>query len=159
MRVDAAEGACDVSLYGSGRRLLATYDVSVYLDPTRVNATALEAAVQNLRDEGLAPATETSDPVAALASIPGIDSGLLATFETSAAAAVEAEAAAAAAEDAAEAAEEALVASELPPPAPPTAGAVAPPPPKLLVSDYESSARRTASAALAVLAAFVCAAA
>ena len=159
MRVDAAEGACDVSLYGSGRRLLATYDVSVYLDPARVNATALEAAVQNLRDEGLAPATETSDPVAALASIPGIDSGLLATFETSAAAAVEAEAAAAAAEDAAEAAEEALVASELAPPPPPTAGAVAPPPPKLLVSDYESSARRTASAALAVLAAFVCAAA
>jgi hypothetical protein len=82
MRVDAAEGACDVSLYGSGRRLLATYDVSVYLDPARVNATALEAAVQNLRDGGLAPATETSDPVAALASIPGIDSGILVSFVT-----------------------------------------------------------------------------
>lgn len=163
---------------------MATYDVSVYLDPAQVNATALDALVLTLSSAGLAPTTATSDPVSELASIPGIDSGLLATFKNETAVAVAAEAAAVEAEASAEAAEQSLsdavradgsgdaasesglnaTAGAVPPP--PTAGAVAPPPPKvpppppkLLVGDYESSARRTASAALAVLAAFVCAAA
>ena len=205
MRLEANKGACDVATFAppsppppppppsppsrkrallSARVLLATYDVSVYLDPAQVNATALDALVLTLSSAGLAPTTATSDPVSELASIPGIDSGLLATFKNETAVAVAAEAAAVEAEASAEAAEQSLsdavradgsgdaasesglnaTAGAVPPP--PTAGAVAPPPPKvpppppkLLVGDYESSARRTASAALAVLAAFVCAAA
>jgi len=192
MGLEATEGACDVAAFAAGRKrallsardLLATYDVSVYLDPAQVNATALDALVLTLSSAGLAPTTATSDPVSELASIPGIDSGLLATFKNETAVAVAAEAAAVEAEASAEAAEQSLsdavradgsgdaasesglnaTAGAVPPP--PTAGAVAPPPPKvpppppkLLISDYESSARRTASAALAVLAAFVCAAA
>ena len=192
MRLEANKGACDVATFAAGRKrallsardLLATYDVSVYLDPAQVNATALDALVLTLSSAGLAPTTATSDPVSELASIPGIDSGLLATFKSETAVAVAAEAAAVEAEASAEAAEQSLsdavradgsgdaasesglnaTAGAVPPP--PTAGAVAPPPPKvppppprLLVGDYESSARRTASAALAVLAAFVCAAA
>ena len=198
MRLEATKGACDVATFAAGRKrallsardLLATYDVSVYLDPAQVNATALDALVLTLSSAGLAPTIATSDPVSELASIPGIDSGLLATFKTEAAVAVAAEAAAVEAEASAEAAEQSLsdagrvdasgdaasgsglnatagavppppTAGAVPPPLtagavppPPTAGAVPPPPPKLLVSDYESSARRTASAALAVLAAF-----
>jgi hypothetical protein len=123
---------------------LATYDVSVYLDPAQVNATALDALVLTLSSAGLAPTTATSDPVSELASIPGIDSGLLATFKNETAVAVAAEAAAVEAEASAEAAEQSLsdavradgsgdaasesglnaTAGAVPPP--PTAGAVAP---------------------------------
>ena len=190
MRLEATKGACDVATFAAGRKrallsarnLLATYDVSVYLDPARVNATEIDALVLTLSSAGLAPTTATSDPISELASIPGIDSGLLATFKTEATVAVAAEAAAVEAEASAEAAEQSLsdagrvdgsgdAANEAGDAAndagdaasgsglDATADAVPPPPPKLLVGDYESSARRTASAALAVLAAFVCAAA
>jgi hypothetical protein len=176
MGLEATEGACDVATFAAGRKrallsardLLATYDVSVYLDPARVDSTALDALVLTLSSAGFAPTTATSDPVSELSSIPGIDSGLFAAFKTNAAVAVEAEAAAVEAEAIAEDAERSLSGdgqaatdgeSDEESGADVDSDAGDAPPPLVINYDYESSARRTPPAVLAVLAAFVCAAA
>ena len=176
MGLEATEGACDVATFAAGRKrallsardLLATYDVSVYLDPARVDSTALDELVLTLSNAGFAPTTATSDPVSELSSIPGIDSGLFAAFKTNAAVAVEAEAAAVEAEAIAEDAERSLSGdgqaatdgeSDEESGADVDSNAGDAPPPLVLIYDDESSARRTPPAVLAVLAAFVCAAA
>jgi len=176
MGLEATEGACDVATFAAGRKrallsardLLATYDVSVYLDPARVDSTALDALVLTLSSAGFAPTTATSDPVSELSAIPGIDSGLFAAFKTNAAVAVEAEAAAVEAEAIAEDAERSLSGdgqaatdgeSDEESGADVDSNAGDAPPPLVLIYDDESSARRTPPAVLAVLAAFVCAAA
>ena len=176
MGLEATEGACDVATFAAGRKrallsardLLATYDVSVYLDPARVDSTALDALVLTLSSAGFAPTTATSDPVSELSSIPGIDSGLFAAFKTNAAVAVEAEAAAVEAEAIAEDAERSLSGdgqaatdgeSDEESGADVDSDAGDAPPPLVINYDYESSGRRTPPAVLAVLAAFVCAAA
>lgn len=176
MGLEATEGACDVAAFAAGRKrallsardLLATYDVSVYLDPARMDSTALDALVLTLSSAGFAPTTATSDPVSELSSIPGIDSGLFAAFKTNAAVAVEAEAAAVEAEAIAEDAERSLSGdgqaatdgeSDEESGADVDSNAGDAPLPLVINYDYESSARRTPPAVFAVLAAFVCAAA
>ena len=147
MRLDASDGACDVSNPSSAdekrrRRLFAdaARDVTVLVNPVSVNASKLTEALENLAAEGIAATTTETDPMEALRAIPGMDATLVESFATDAAAAAEATAAA----------NQAVMRTpppSPPPPSPPPPSSPSPLPrlPVLVAEDY-SPARRLGGA-------------
>ena len=82
---------------GRRRRILNTeYDVTIEVNPEEVNVTA---AVTELQSEGITPTTTQVDPLVALASVDGVDSGDLTALETEVTGAAEVQAQVAAIED------------------------------------------------------------
>jgi hypothetical protein len=147
MRLDASDGACDVSNPSSAdekrrRRLFAdaARDVTVLVNPVSVNASKLTEALENLAAEGIAATTTETDPMEALRAIPGMDATLVESFATDAAAAAEATSAA----------NQAVMRTpppSPPPPSPPPPSSPSPLPrlPVLVAEDY-SPARRLGGA-------------
>ena len=72
------------------------YDVTIEVNPEEVNVTA---AVTELQSEGITPTTTQVDPLVALASVDGVDSGDLTALETEVTGAAEVQAQVAAIED------------------------------------------------------------
>ena len=82
---------------GRRRRILNTeYDVTIEVNPEEVNVTA---AVTELQSGGITPTTTQVDPLVALASVDGVDSGDLTALETEVTGAAEVQAQVAAIED------------------------------------------------------------
>ena len=82
---------------GRRRRILNTeYDVTIEVNPEEVNVTA---AVTELQSEGITTTTTQVDPLVALASVDGVDSGDLTALETEVTGAAEVQAEVAAIED------------------------------------------------------------
>ena len=82
---------------GRRRRILNTeYDVTIEVNPEEVNVTT---AVTELQSGGITPTTTQVDPLVALASVDGVDSGDLTALKTEVAGAAEVQAEVAALED------------------------------------------------------------
>lgn len=80
----AADTAATCVATDARRRLLANYDVVVYINTAEVNATAAVAAFKKAEPTATVTTT-TVDPVVELAAIPGVDATALADFKASAA--------------------------------------------------------------------------